>query len=89
MRFELKGLLTGVGYNHHVDAYDEQGAAIEAAMRVYGYDRIFVIDTAAAGAVVWDSADAVVRPSSAPFADLPPSRRRDEGLDRWVRMGAK
>lgn len=56
-RFQLKGLLSGGGYNHHIDAFDEQGRAIDAAESVYGYDRVFVLDTHNRGEVVWDSAE--------------------------------
>lgn len=57
-RFALKGLLKGGGYNHHIDARDTQAEAIDAAESVYGYDRVFVLDTQNRGAVVWDSAEA-------------------------------
>ena len=56
-RFAIKGLYSDGYWAHHVDAYDEQGAAIDAAEQAYGFDRLFVIDTHRSGAVVWDSAD--------------------------------
>jgi hypothetical protein len=57
-RFVLKGRLGG--HTHHVDAFEDQGPAIDAAEQVYGYDVVIVID-ARAGCIVWDSEDAQTR----------------------------
>lgn len=53
-RFAVK-LLDG-GTLSHVEAYADQGRAIDVAEQTRGA-RVFVIDTQKRGTVVWDSAD--------------------------------